>query len=496
MLKAKAIKFIKLNILLQPLLMLLGLLSSIFVIRQLGTEIYANVVLLGGIISTIGLLLSFGVLSTVTKLSVEYEDKNVRQAIVFITLFFQIVLILLFTIGLWIFPELFKNILGEFSKNISFYGFAIIILSTILSTVSGSLLIAELDNKITYFSSFFSALLSPLWLIYGSFSIFDLSVILYGLIVINLISSLIVFVGSLKHIGKFNLKNINTINNDLLKKYFKFLGTISFVRIYVYLASLPFLSLVLNYYKLYDELAYLAVILKIMMMVQSVYGIPINKVSGVMFSTAFKDKNYEMMNKLYNLILKYNAFLYSLAFVGLFYFLKDFIEFVYLMNVDTIILNLFVINILLSATLGVSNFITTLNEHYKMVFMTSILSIIVFQLFLWVYVIDYGLYAISIAMILNTLIYSGIGVIYVSKKYEMIHIPFDFIRVLIISMIVTLGIGYFIENYILSLVFNVVLFLVLFYLLYKVKEEEKKLLKDFIPHKIYRFLPSKYRIDR
>lgn len=108
----------------------------------------------------------------------------------------------------------------------------------------------------------------------------------------------------------------------------------------------------------------------------------------------------------------------------------------------------------------------------------------------------YGLYAISLAMILNTLIYGGIGVIYVSRKYEMIHIPFDFLKVLVVSMIITLAIGYFVENYILSLIFNVGLFLTLFYFLYKVKEEEKKLLKDFIPHKIYRFLPSKYRIDR
>ncbi|MCT7492524.1 lipopolysaccharide biosynthesis protein [Aliarcobacter cryaerophilus] len=495
MLKTKAIKFIKFNILLQPVLMLLGLLSSIFVIRQLGTEIYANVVLLGGITSTVGLLLSFGVLSTVTKLSVEYEDKNIRQAIVFITLFFQMVLILLFTIGLWIFPELFKNILGDFSNNISLFGFAIIIISTILSTVSSSLLIAELDNKITYLSSFFNALLNPIWLIYTSFSDFGLSSILYGLIIINLISSLILFIGSLKYIGKLNLKNINVMNYDLLKKYFKFLGTISFVRIYVYLASLPFLSLVLNYFKLYDELAYLAVILKIVTIIQNIYGIPINKVSGVMFSTAFKDKNYEMMNKLYNLILKYNAFLYSLAFAGLFYFLKDFIEFVYLIKMDVIVLNLFVINILLSAILGVSNFITTLNEHYKIVFITSITSIIVFQIILWTYVSYYGLYAIALAMILNTLIYSGVGMIYVAKKYKMIHIPFDFLRVLVVAMLVTLSCGYFVENYILSLIFNVILFLVVFYFLYKVKDDEKKLLKDFIPNKIYKFLPLKYRMN-
>lgn len=495
MVKTKAIKFIKLNILLQPVLMFLGLISSIFVIRQLGTEIYANIVLLGGITSSIGLLLSFGVLSTVTKLSVEYEDKNIRQAIVFITLFFQMVLILLFTIGLWLFPKLFANILGDFSNNISLFGFAIIIISTILSTVSSSLLIAELDNKITYLSSFFNALLNPIWLIYTSFSGFGLSNILYGLIVINLISSLILFIGSLKHIGKFNLKNINVMSHDLLKKYFKFLGTISFVRIYVYLASLPFLSLVLNYYKLYDELAYLAVILKIVTIIQNIYGIPINKVSGVMFSTAFKDKNYEMMNKLYNLILKYNAFLYSLAFVGLFYFLKDFIELVYLMNINILILNLLLFNMIIGPILGVSNFITQLNNHYFITIVSSLVAIVVFQLILWVYIFDYGLYAIALAMILNTLIYSGIGMIYVAKKYKMIHVPFDFLRVLVVAMLVTLSCGYFVENYILSLIFNVILFLVVFYFLYKVKDDEKKLLKDFIPNKIYKFLPLKYRMN-
>lgn len=476
--------------------MLLGLLSSIFVIRKLGTDIYANVILLGGITSTIGLLLNFGVLSTVTKLSVEYEDKSTRQSIVFITLLFQTVLIILFSSGLFYFPDWFKSILGQFSNNISFYGFTTIIVSNILSTISGSLLIAELDNRVTYISSFFNALVSPIWLIYTSFNIFELSVIIYGLIFINLISSLILFIGSLKYTGKFSIKSFKIINNSLLKKYFKFLGTISFVRIYLYLASLPFLSLVLNYFELYDELAYLAVILKIMTIIQNIYGIPINKVSGVMFSTAFKDKNYEMMNKLYNMIFKYNVFLYSVSFIGLFYFLDDFIKFVYLINVDVIVLNLFVINILLTASLGVSNFITTLNEHYKIVFITSILSIIVFQYLLWVYIPEYGLYAIAIAMILNNLIYSGIGMIYVAKKYKMIHIPFDFIRVLLISILLTLFIGYFIENYIFSLVFNVVLFLILFYLLYNVKDDEKKLLKDFIPNKIYRFLPSKYRIDR
>lgn len=493
MLKTKVIKFIRLNVLLQPLLMILGLLSSIFVIRQLGTEIYANIVLLSSVTSTIGLLLSFGVLSTVTKLTVEFEDKNIRQSIVFITLIFQSFLIVLFTVGLVYFPDLFENILGDFSNNISFYGFVLIIFSTIISTISGSLLIAELDNKITYISSFFTTLLTPIWLIYSSFSMFSLSTILYGLIFINLISSLILFMGSLKYIGKFNLKNIFLINKNLLEKYFKFLGTISFVKIYVYLSSLAFLSLVLNYYNLYEEIAYLAVILKIIGIIGDVYGIPTNKIFGVLFIKAFKNKDYSMMNKVYNLLLKYNLFFYTLAFTGLFYFLKSFISFVYLINVDFIVLNLFVLNILLSASLGVSNFITTFNEHYKIVFITSIASIIVFQIFLWLYVTEYGLYTIAIAMILNTLIYSGTGAIYVSQKYKMIKIPIDFIKSIIICMIITLFIGYFIANYILSLLFNVIFFLLLFYYIYKIKEEEKILLKDFLPTKVYKFLPKKYK---
>ncbi len=493
MLRTKVIKFIKLNILLQPILMLLGLFSSIFVIRKLGTEVYANIVLLGGISSTISFLLSIGIISTVTKLSIEFKNTGIRQAIIFITLLFQTILIIIFILGLYLFPEMFKNLIGDFLNNISFLAFLLIILSTILSTVSSSLLIAELDTKVTYISSFFSTLLSPIWLIYTSFNEFSLSTILYGLIIINFVASLILFIGSLKYIGSFELNNLKYINSFLMKKYFKFLGTISFVRVYVFLASLPFLSLVLNYYKLYDELAYLAVILKISSIIGNIYGIPINKVSGVMFINAFKENNYELMNKVYNLILKYNTLLYAMAVVGLSYFLTDFIKIVYLINIDSLVVNLFILNIFLSATLGVSNFITTLNEHYKIVFITSSFAIVVFQSILWFFLLDFGLYAIAIAMIVNTLIYSGFGVIYVVKEYESIKIPYYFIKVVIISVLITLSLGYFIENYILSLVFNVSLFLICFYVLYEVKNDEKVLLKKFLPSKIYNFLPNKYK---
>lgn len=495
MLKTKAIRFIKLNILLQPLLMIIGLLSSIFVIRELGTQIYANVVLLGAISSTISFLLSFGLMSTVTKLSIEFEDKNIRQAILYLTLIIQIFLIIFFISGIYFFPSFFQYILGGFSNNISSFGFVFIIASSVLSILSGSLLTAELDNKITYISSFFNSLIVPLWLIVSSFYSFDLSSILYGIIFINFCASSILFIGSLKYIGSFNIQNIFYINKVILKKYFNFLGTISFVRVYVYFASLPFLSLVLNYFNLYNELAYLAVILRIIGIISNVYGIPINKVSGVLFSNAFNEKNYFLMNKLYNLILKYNTFFYSLAFVGLFYFLNGFIEVVYLIKVDTLLLNLFILNILLSAILGVSNFITIFNEHYNIVFITSIISIIVFQYILWFFINDFGLYSIAFAMLLNTLIYSGIGMVYVAKRYSMIKIPLKFLGVVCFSSIIVICAGYVIDNYIVSLLINVILFLALFYICYKPSELDKKVLKEFLPKYLYSYLPFKYKLD-
>jgi O-antigen/teichoic acid export membrane protein len=493
MLKQKAIKFIKLNILFQPIIMLLGLLSSIFVIRELGTIIYANIVLLNGILSSIVFLLTLGIVSTITKLWIEFEDNNERQAIILFTIIIQIFLVFLFSIIFYFNTNLLDTILGNFSNKIPTISFIIIIISIIISTISSSLLTAELDNKVTFKALFFTSIVTPIWLINVAYYKIGIEDILMGIVIINFTRSIILLIGSMKYIKNINLKNIIYLEKIIIKKYMKFYTMISFARLRIYLSSLAFLSIILNYFNMLNELAYLAIIFKITSIVANIYGIPINNVTGVMFINAFKRKDDNMMNKIYGLIIKYNTLMYSLAFVGLFYFLSEFILLVYQVNIDKYILNIFLLNMLIAPIIGVSNHITSFNEHYKVVYVSSFLSIIIFQFILWNFLEEYGLILIAYGLLMNTFIYAGIGLIYVSLKYKNIKIPFYFLKIVLISILLSLLVGYFISNYIVALLVSVILFIGTFYLFYKITDEEKKLLYEFLPKKLYKHLPNKYR---
>jgi hypothetical protein len=76
MLKEKAKNFVLINMVSKPVLMLLGLLSSIFVVRRLGPDQYASIVILQALKGTISMLMGLGLSATLTKLWVKYDNPN------------------------------------------------------------------------------------------------------------------------------------------------------------------------------------------------------------------------------------------------------------------------------------------------------------------------------------------------------------------------------------------------------------------------------------
>lgn len=460
MITDKALRFMKFNILLQPLLLLLGIASSIIAVRMLGFSIYANVVLLNGFIGTIGFLLSLGTLATITKMWIDMDDDSSKQAIVVISVFIQMILVLLLMTVLYDYPNFFNTILGDFHHLLSTFDITLIFISTILSLIGTPILIAELENKTLLGSSFFSTISNALWIIFVSYVSIDLQYIISVIIIINFFTSLIVFLGASRYFGRFQIKLcFLKINKTLFIRYMKFFITISFVRLLVYTVSLSFLSLILNHFSMYAELVSLSIIYKVIAMISTVYNIPINGVGGVLFIEAFKKNDFSFANKVYQLIVKYLTFFYSLTVVTLLYSLHGILQFAYNVTVDSTILSIFLYSMFFTGIFIPSNWIITAKEHYKTIYVASVISIAFFQLILWLYVKEYGLWAVAWATLSNSILYGIIGAIFVLRQHREILFPKSFFTTILLAMGVSSIVGYSISSNVLATFMAVVVFI-------------------------------------
>lgn len=460
MITAKALRFMKLNMLLQPLLLLLGIVTSVIAVRMLGFNVYAHVVLLNGFIATIGFLLSLGTLATITKMWIDIDDCSAKQAIIVISVFVQMTLVLSLASLICMFPKLLNEILGDFSHFLSSFDLVLIFISTILSLIGTPILTAELENKILLGTGFFSTISNALWIILVSFLSIDLQYIISVIVIINFLTSLMIFLGASRFFGSFNLKRcFAEIHKALCVRYMKFFMTISFVRLLVYTASLPFLSLVFNHFSMYAELVSLSIIYKVIAMISTVYNIPINGVGGVLFIEAFKKNDFSFANKVYQLIVKYLTFFYALTVVTLLYSLHGILQFAYNVTVDSTILSIFLYSMLFTGIFIPSNWIITAKEHFKIIYVSSIISIAFFQLILWLYVKEHGLWAVAWAALSNSILYGGIGAVFVFRQHREILFPKSFFTTVLVAMVVSSIVGYSISSIVLATFMAVVVFI-------------------------------------
>jgi uncharacterized membrane protein YfcA len=84
--------------------------------------------------------------------------------------------------------------------------------------------------------------------------------------------------------------------------------------------------------------------------------------------------------------------------------------------------------------------------------------------------------------------------VYVGLKYKNIKVPFYFLMMTFLSILFSIATGYFIDNYILVLFLSVLIFVTTFYMIYSADDNDKKVLYEFLPKKLYSYLPSKYKL--
>jgi O-antigen/teichoic acid export membrane protein len=475
--------------------MLFGLLASVFVIRNLGVEFYADYVLLQALIGTIGIVLSLGFIQTITKLWIEYDDAISRDSILFITIIIQLIIIFFITIGVIIYPKLLEIIFGEdFINLFEFWQISLIFISIIISVLCSSVLIAELDNRYTLISSFINAILAPSWLLFVSWNqIYSTQEILSLIIIINFIASLVLLNGSIKYIKNINLVYSIGLQNSLLKKYLKHFLSTSFVRFFVYFSTLPFIAIVLNKFDLKEELVYIAIFLKIISSITIIIGIPVGKVTGVLFSNAFKNKDQKLMNIIYQSVVKYYLFIFLFFFIGLYHSSEYIINFIYQMKIDNDFLTLLFITIL-SSILGVANWMIQINEHYKLTYYSSLSAMVLINLSFWYLVPLYGLNGIYVGLLLNYIIYSGSSFVYIQLKYKYVSFPMVYMLKVLVSLFGSVLLGYIASNEIMSSIISMLTFVILFYITLKLDDNDIYILKKLRIERVEKYLPRKFRL--
>jgi O-antigen/teichoic acid export membrane protein len=485
LLKKKAKRFVLLNSIFSPITMVLGLLSSFFVIRRLGVEQYSIILVLNGVRGTLSFLLGLGFSATLLKLWVGY-DKEKRQGLLIFTILLQLVMFLIiFLINLFI-PGFFKCFGTVFFDNIPNGGFFIILITVIISTIFSSILNAELDNRISIASNMFCGILVPTWLFFVTIYTFSSKIITGGLLIIYLIGSLILFFGSFKYIRRLVLTNLlKILDRKFFIEYFSFLFTISMARVLRYFNDLSFFSILLSRFGMLAELVYLGILMKIIGIVTNIINIPINKVVGVLFINAKKSNNLILLSKIYQFVTRYFIFSYFCIFAFLFYFSESFISLVYGINPKLELFNFFYLYFLFSALLGVSNWITQFySESYKFVTLTSIISSALLVSISYAFVAKIGLLAVLLSLFINSAIFNGGAFIFSHIKYREINFPKKMFFVFSLVFVVAISSGYLISNYLLASFVSLFIFVICILLFYRFDQYDRDIIKEIVPAKI------------
>jgi len=230
------------------------------------------------------------------------------------------------------------------------------------------------------------------------------------------------------------------------------------------------------------ELAYLAIVFKVVGSLQGIIGIPINKLTGVLFANAFKRNDEVMMNKIYNYVTRYYLFSYGLLLCTLFFSGNYLISSIY--HIETIkyafpFYLLYIFTITITST---DNWLTSINEHYKVVLFQNIITIPIMIFIYSNYVKIYGIIAIISAIFSGYMIYNIISMLYTKVNYKKINYPVKFLFAVLISLLFSLTIASINNNIILSSSLPFISYLVFFFYLYRIDEIDKEAIDIFKIH--------------
>jgi len=248
-----------------------------------------------------------------------------------------------------------------------------------------------------------------------------------------------------------------------------------------------FISILLSNFGMINELAYLAIVFKIVGSLQGIIGIPINKLTGVLFANAFKRNDKNMMNMVYNFVARY--YLISFGFtVSMIFFSGDMIiAKLYQINIVNTVFEIYLISIFIHMITSIDNWIVSIYEHYTIFFTENLLSIVILIFGYFMFVKNWGIIAVVICIFIARLIHNLIAMIFVKRKYNCILYPHKMFFPVIFSIILSIIITFkFSKDIIIASLISSISFTISFLLLYKFDKTDKKmfnLIVEFFPKK-------------
>jgi len=237
-----------------------------------------------------------------------------------------------------------------------------------------------------------------------------------------------------------------------------------------------FISILLSNFGMITELAYLAIVFKVVGSLQGIIGIPINKLTGVLFANAFKRNDKNMMDMVYNFVARY--YLLSFGFtVSMIFFSGDvIITTLYQINIVNSVFQIYLISIFVHMITSIDNWIVSIYEHYMVFFAENLLSIVILILGYFMFVKDWGIIAVVICIFIARLIHNLIAMIFVKRKYNCILYPRKMLFSVIFSMLLSIIITFkFSKDIIITSLVSIISFTISFLLLYRFDKTDKKM---------------------
>ncbi|MFZ3523842.1 hypothetical protein [Vibrio harveyi] len=379
----KITSFLKYNIILQPLIMIVGLLGSIVALRYGGNDYYAEIVIFYTSYSLLIFIFSLGSSPTI----IRFLKNDICTNTKYNTLVFIILLQLLF--GGIIFSILYtisssygNSWVAKFEPE-TIDLMIILIPVAVLGAVGRSYLNSTLENKIYLSCELIKGLLSNIFIVIGSLLRLEVSEIIFGIFIIYLVCELpIIF--SIRKIVLLQIPTFEFLNRIEIISFFV---SISFVRVTKICFELPFVVFVMNATGNHAQVSFVSICYRIVSILQKVIQLPIDRLLPTLMSQrSTKYDLFRVLSKSYKYYFYSLPLLYLVFLISSGYLFKD----VYLLEGDLhffyIILVIATINLLLSP----SNVLVQMNFKSRYIMALSIVSLSLISLSFYYFNSIYG----------------------------------------------------------------------------------------------------------
>jgi len=495
MLKRKVRRFILFNLGFTPITLLLGLLSSVFVVRLLGLEQFAVVVLVSSLNSLVTKIVGFGIPSAVTRFWIEKEDEITRRTLLAWALLIQSFLALIVLGFILAVPGALPRLLGEqFVDSLPAWGVVGITVAASIRALVTSLLIAELDNKLTHSAGIGGQVLRAAWLIFVSINQVSLEAITAGLIALELAISIILFCSSLKYLPPATFSPLRFRNSQLsFKRFISYSIGCGFLTIYRFLTSIGFITIAFSSFGLLAEAGKLAVIYKVLSVILNVISLPVSKVSGVLFAVAVRDENTALFTKIFHALFRYHVFSFSLVGSGLLFLGSELISVIYDSPVGVLTFNLYFVMLAVSTTILVVVLVAQTLEAIPQMIGIGVGSIVSVVLLYPMLVSSLSLFT---PLVINSLIFlvvwiSLLGTARLSLPGYLKHQRFLIYNGLALGLGVLLG--WSLKNPYLSAMSSTAVFTIVLCLLYPLDKIDREAIESLLPSRAIKYIPSRMK---